>query len=848
VGHGAKARHVVSQSTEPPAAVSFVPLAAAIFVVALLIRLLHLWQMRRSPFFEVLTGDARAYDEWAQRIAAGDWFGSEVFYQAPLYPYFLGVIYAVAGRDLTIVRVCQAVLGSAACVLVGLTAWRLFSKRAAMIAGFGMAIYAVAGRDLTIVRVCQAVLGSAACVLVGLTAWRLFSKRAAMIAGFGMAIYAPAIFFDGLIQKSVLDVFFMSLALWILAGIVDPRRADLRRADLRRADLLGPPRPPSAGPERPGLRTRWFALGLAMGALSLTRENALVLVVVVLGWIIVTNVRLKPGATHAPSIVASGFSRTSTAGAFILGLALVLTPVAARNYAVGGGFYLTTSQFGPNFFIGNNPRSDGTYSSLRPGRGSPEYERQDATDLAERAMGRTLTPGEVSSYWTDRALAFIMNEPVAWMQLVGRKMLLLVNRGEMLDTESQASYAEWSWPLKATGWFAHFGVLVPLAIIGVWVTWADRRRLAIFYALTIAYATSVVMFYVFARYRFPLVPGLLVFAAAGLSALITQLMASGPEETNHGTAAPAAMPSRGQANPRRGISVSSRRGWGPGASGKKLAVAVGVIGVAIVSNWPLLSGRLMKAITETNLATALYENKQFDEAIAHYERAVALRPDYAPAYTNMGAALRSKGRVTEAVAAHEKSLAIQPDNPDTHFNLANALLDLNRPQEAAEHFRLAGRQGPPGANVENNLGIALAAEGKMAEAAAAFRRAVAAEPGSARAHRNLGDALTSLGQFEEGVSHLHRATQLQPENATFHYDLAVALLEGGRAAQAIEEFNAALKIDPAFAPAHNNLGVALGSQGRLDEAVEHFRQALKIQPGYADAQRNLEMALRAPQR
>ena len=52
----------------------------------------------------------------------------------------------------------------------------------------------------------------------------------------------------------------------------------------------------------------------------------------------------------------------------------------------------------------------------------------------------------------------------------------------------------------------------------------------------------------------------------------------------------------------------------------------------------------MKAITETNLATALHENKQFDEAIAHYERAIALRPDYAPAYNNLGAALRSKGR------------------------------------------------------------------------------------------------------------------------------------------------------------------------------------------------------------
>ena len=59
----------------------------------------------------------------------------------------------------------------------------------------------------------------------------------------------------------------------------------------------------------------------------------------------------------------------------------------AQRY-VGGGFYVTTSQFGPNFYIGNNPGADGTYQSLRFGRGAPEYERQDATELAERALGR----------------------------------------------------------------------------------------------------------------------------------------------------------------------------------------------------------------------------------------------------------------------------------------------------------------------------------------------------------------------------------------------------------------------------------------------------------------------------
>ena len=70
------------------------------------------------------------------------------------------------------------------------------------------------------------------------------------------------------------------------------------------------------------------------------------------------------------------------------GVLLGLAPVAVRNYAVGGGLYLTTSQLGPNFYIGNNPTADGTYRPLRFGRGSAEFERLDATAIAERAQGR----------------------------------------------------------------------------------------------------------------------------------------------------------------------------------------------------------------------------------------------------------------------------------------------------------------------------------------------------------------------------------------------------------------------------------------------------------------------------
>jgi tetratricopeptide (TPR) repeat protein len=721
---------------------TFVAAGAAVFGVALAIRLVHLWQIRNAPFFDILLGDARGYDEWAQRIAAGDWIGKEPFFQAPLYPYFLGVIYRTLGRDLVIVRVCQALVGAMSCLLLALT-----------------------GR-------------------------RLFTPRVGLITGLGLALYAPAIFFDGLLQKSVLDVFFMCLSLWILSGLVDD----------------------------PARRRSWFGLGLALGGLSLTRENAMAIVAVVVVWALVQGRRA----------VASAFGAL---GCFAVGLALLMLPVVAHNSRAGGELYLTSWQAGQNLYIGNNPAANGTYVPLRYGRVSPDEERRDAIELAQRALGRPLTLREVSGYWTRQALDYIASHPLDWLRLMGRKFVLLWNAREAVDTESQETYAEWSLPLAMTGWFTHFGVLVPFAVIGLWASWAERRRLWVFYALGAAYSASVLVFYVFARYRLPLVPMLMLFAARGVAA-VPDLV-----RTLRGDRSPAVSP-RG-----RGRKAAAPTAVAPPARAR--AVLAAVVVAAVVANWPVLSASTMEAITENNLARALEVNGRVDEAIAHYERATTLDAAYAPSYNNLATALRTRGDLNGAIANYERALAIQPDYPDVHYNIGNTLLQQNRIEEAITQFRQALAVNPAFADAANNLGTALLRAGRTQEAIEVLDRALEGSPDSLLAHRNLADALTLAGRPEDALVHLRRAAALSPNDGSIHYDIGSILLAQQKTADAIDEFRRAIALAPKLVQARNDLGVALLRARKVEEAKKEFQTALALQPGYQDAADNLAMIERA---
>ncbi len=117
--------------------------ALLIFLGALALRLLYLYQIQNSPFLNYPQIDALWHHLWAKSIASGNILGDEVFFRAPLYPYFLGLIYSIFGEGPIAPRIIQSILGSLSCVLIYLIALRLFNRRTALMAGIIAAIYSV---------------------------------------------------------------------------------------------------------------------------------------------------------------------------------------------------------------------------------------------------------------------------------------------------------------------------------------------------------------------------------------------------------------------------------------------------------------------------------------------------------------------------------------------------------------------------------------------------------------------------------------------------------------------------------------------------------------------------------
>ena len=352
-------------------------------------------------------------------------------------------------------------------------------------------------------------------------------------------------------------------------------------------------------------------------------------------------------------------------GLLLAGLALGMSPCWIHNYLIAKDPVLLSAHSGINFWIGNNPEATG-YPRFPPGlRAGQAAMLQDSITQAEAAAGRSLKHAEVSAYWSTKAKTYVTSHPGDWLALVARKLRNFWSAFQYDDLSIITSLREQNVILPGIP----FGIVAALAIPGMFLGWRLAPRSRWILAAILLSMLALLGVFITERYRLVAVPGLLIFAAFGLSTMWQALSARELKTAAIYLAllVPAtifvAWPQR---DPSLWALDAYNSGWQALESNnlplaeKKLAVAYAYVPDNSETLFALGNLRLAQ-----NVPT---------EAESFYRAALDLDPQHKGAFNNLGVIALDANHYSEAEKWFRRAEDVDPRNAKTHFLLAKTLL------------------------------------------------------------------------------------------------------------------------------------------------------------------------------
>lgn len=247
-------------------------------------------------------------------------------------------------------------------------------------------------------------------------------------------------------------------------------------------------------------------------------------------------------------------------------------------------------------------------------------------------------------------------------------------------------------------------------------------------------------------------------------------------------------------------------------------------------------------IALNNMGLALAGAGRDDEALALFEEACRLEPDYSTARLNIAMEQMRHGNSREASSELLNVIHDNPRDEKAYYNLSILSQQEGRKSDAMTSLREALKINPSFGEASLSLAALLIESGTPNEAVAVLRSSLQYHPGDAVAHAHLGEALSRQGQWQESLVEYGRAVSLKPDNPESLAGLGSSLLATGRVMDAVPPLSRATQLNPKLADAHNNLGIALIRTNRRNEAVKEFEMAISLDPANPNFLRNLNYA------
>jgi tetratricopeptide (TPR) repeat protein len=702
--------------------------------------------------------------------------------------------------------------------------------RAPFYAYFLAIVYKIFGHSYIIPRVIQHLVGSFSCVLVYFLAKKLFNRNVGIVAGLIAASYGMLLYFENeLLLDSFLVFFDLLLILFLLKVRENPR-------------FMG-----------------WFVCGIILGFSAITRPNILFFIPFVWLWIFLIFKKEKT-LKHI---------LTYSAG-FLLGSILIVSPITLRNLITGGDLVLISSQGGINFYIGNNKNADGVSAIFY----KEDWQYRDFQRMAEREAGKSLKASGISNFYYRKGIDFYLENPAQSFKLLVKKLYLFWNRFEISNNQDIYFFRRYSPLIRILP--LGFWLIGPLGLLGMILAMLFgmplakgngellkdlRKKVSLPILFVFSYMITVVMFFVTARFRLPVIPLLIIFSGFSLVWLVERIIKKKTSSVGLFLFILFPLLIFTTSNLYHlGVRDYSQAHFSLGnvyLKQDRLDLALTEYDSALAMNPKLSRAHL-------NRGMIFFRKGDYQEAEKEFMAELQLNPDEAKAYNNLSSLYLGQGLYDKAEEMAKRAIELDSRYANAYMNLASVYWETGMTEKAKRTLSEGLSNVQPFLEGELLLGEIYQTEAKLDSAKEIFER-ITRPPDAprdvaydlevlasrwdpygletsyiqAKAHFNLGTIHMQRGEFNLAEEHLKRAFSLQPGFAEAYANLGILYDHTGRGAEALPLLEKAISLDPQNAVYHYNLGLAYAKRMKLREAREEFQTTLMLDPSITDAQQKI---------
>ncbi len=432
--------------------------------------------------------------------------------------------------------------------------------------------------------------------------------------------------------------------------------------------------------------------GVLLGLTALARPNILLLgpALFIWVWLVLKNQLGWKKALFNYAIIAAA-------------TIVVILPVTIRNYVVARDPVFIAWQGGFNFYLGNNRQASG-WSATVPGIDfSWEGGYRDAIVIAENSLGRSLKRSEVSDFWYKKTFEEIASDPAKFIALIFKKLRLFFNGFEIPNNQNLYLTREFAAVMKPLmfpkPFYFPFGLLAPLALCGLIISLRNWRRYLLIYLVIGSYLISLLLFFICARFRQPLIPLMILMAVFAVSQLIEFIRK------------------------------------------KHLKNVVLFVFIVLLLIWESnhdllkLDPRKLRAEDYFMLGAAELEYGRQNEAELHFQKALDIDSTHGASYNNLGLIYSQRNDYIRALTNFQKAVLYEPMTLEHYFNYATTLINLKDFQGAISILERARQINPLNYYVHFKLGLTYYQLGNLDKAASSLAESLRLNPDNDQARQ-----------------------------------------------------------------------------------------------------------------